>query len=409
MNWLVLVVLWTSVALVLAGLQSLSLERSLPPPSTLLFQVALWLPWVPATPVVFWLHGRLPLPHQTRGRLGQHLAAHAALAVAIGFVLTTALAVAELRLAGMELPSIGQLLGLVWRSGRSNVLLTALVYAVVLATATGIWLQRHAHERERQLTRARLLALRTQLRPHFLFNTLHAVGSLIDEEPRAAQSMIARLSDLLRASLDDGDREVVSLGAELDLVRSYLEIEAVRFEDRLSVQWDVDDSLLDAPVPRFILQPLVENAIRHGIEPTRLGGCVTVSARRQADTLVLEIVDDGQGLDETDGTSDLPKTLGVGLTNTQARLQVMYGRNGDLSVSKRSEGGTRATITLPLRAPESARLRHLSHTGTNSLANPPANSRAIMSRRLPQATRGNSATGRHSSTRERLVTRSIKS
>ena len=330
-------------------MQSLSLERPLPSVRALAAQIALWLPWALATPLIFSIHRRLPLSERSAraSQVAWRLVVHGVLALSAGFLYTIGLAAVELLIAGMALPSPVDLVTLVWRAGRSSILLGALIYGLVLAAAVVFAFQRHARDREHELTRARLQALRNQLRPHFLFNTLHAIGSLVDEDPQGAQKMIARLSDLLRASLDPDELELVSLSDKLNLVRGYMEIEGVRFEDRLDIEWDIDDSLLAVPVPRFILQGLAENAIRHGIEPTRHGGRVVICARREANSLQLSVHDTGPGPgDAADQRS--ASGLGVGLANARARLAVIYGEDGRLEVSARDGGGTTATVMLPL-------------------------------------------------------------
>ena len=328
-------------------MQSLNLGRPLPSLSALAVQIALWLPWALATPAIFACHRRLALTQQPKGRVALHLAGHVLLAALAGLLYTAGLAVVELLMAGRELPSFLDLLTLIWHAGRSSVLLGALIYGLVLAAATALEMQRVARDRDHELTRARLQVLRNQLRPHFLFNTLHAIGSLVDEDPRGAQKMITRLSDLLRASLDADELDLVPLSEELSLVGRYLEIEAVRFEDRLTVQWEVDETLHQELVPRFILQALAENAICHAIEPSRGGGRILVSATRETTNLVLRVLDDGPG-PEAAGRHPSSRGLGVGLVNTRARLAAIFGDQGSLGISARDGGGTSASVVIPL-------------------------------------------------------------
>ena len=205
-------------------------------------------------------------------------------------------------------------------------------------------------ERERSLRaeslarEARLAALRYQIGPHFLFNALNAISTLVVTDRKAdANAMIARLADLLRVSLQPPENGMIALRTELDIVRSYVEIERVRFADRLDVVIDADDRAMDATVPAMILQPLVENAVRHVValrdEPT----CVTVAAGVVDDTLVLVVEDDGRG------TATGPSGFGVGLANTRARLAEAYGAAHRFTVGASDGGGFRVEIAIPAR------------------------------------------------------------
>jgi len=169
---------------------------------------------------------------------------------------------------------------------------------------------------------------------------------LVHDDPAAADRMIARLSTLLRHSLDNTGASEVPLREELGFVASYLEIEQTRFEDRLGVAWDVDPAALDARVPHLLLQPLVENAVRHGIAPRGAPGVVRISARRDDGLLRLEVRDDGVGFPV--GPSDMPRR-GVGLPNTRARLVQLYGERHTFEVRGADEGGTVTTVTIPFR------------------------------------------------------------
>lgn len=197
---------------------------------------------------------------------------------------------------------------------------------------------------QRELVEARLAALRMQLNPHFLFNTLHAVSSLIHDDPEAADRVIARLSELLRLSLDQSKPQEVSLDEELAFLDRYLEIELTRFADRLKVEKQIDPAARDALVPYLILQPLVENAIRHGIEPREDSGHLAISARRNNGTLELRIVDDGAGLS---GASAKVPREGIGLSNTRSRLRHLYGENFRFDLVESTGGGLEAQIEIP--------------------------------------------------------------
>ena len=196
---------------------------------------------------------------------------------------------------------------------------------------------------ETSLSRANLEALRMQLNPHFLFNTLNTVAVLaMKGERQRVVRMINRLSDLLRLSLENS-RQTITLGEEVDFLQRYLEIEQVRFRDRLTVHVDVPDDLLDAEVPSLILQPVAENAVMHGISKVREGGAIEISARRLDGRLVLNVQDTGPGF------PDEVVEEGVGLSNTAARLDQLYGSDHDFKRANRVEGGAVVTMTIPYR------------------------------------------------------------
>jgi signal transduction histidine kinase len=193
-----------------------------------------------------------------------------------------------------------------------------------------------------ELTTARLAALSGQLHPHFLFNTLNAIASLVRSNPGAAERMIERLSDLLRAALAEGHEATIPLRREFDLIDDYLAIHAARFPDRFHYSLALPDGLHSFPVPPLLLQPLVENAIRHGLDQRVAGGRLEVHAvTTDGDALRLVVDDDGVGV-------RLPLTrLGVGLRNVESRLGAIYGGKAVLEVAPRVGGGTRATLILP--------------------------------------------------------------
>jgi signal transduction histidine kinase len=206
-------------------------------------------------------------------------------------------------------------------------------------------LQAQAAELHAQLAEARLAALRTQLDPHFLFNTLHAVSTLVERDPRGVRRMIARLSELLRSSLEEGDEQEVPLEQELAFLKGYLEIMEIRFQGRLAVDTQVDPNALEALVPTLVLQPLVENAVKHGVSKVSGIGRIEIRARRDEDRVVLTVRDNGPGLDGDDAGQ--PGDEGVGLTNTRARLEQLYGGDQSLTLRPADGGGVVAQVTLP--------------------------------------------------------------
>ena len=201
-------------------------------------------------------------------------------------------------------------------------------------------LQAEAAELDAQLADARLNALRAQLNPHFLFNTLNGISTLVDEDPPGARRMIARLSDLMRHTLSEGDEQEIQLARELEMLRLYLDIMEVRFQGKLEVSIETESSLYDALVPNLVLQPLVENAFRHGLALMQTVGRVAVRAVRDDGDLVLTVRDNGRGPAN-------PVREGVGLTNTRARLTQLYGARQRLALTADKNGGALVEVRLP--------------------------------------------------------------
>ena len=201
----------------------------------------------------------------------------------------------------------------------------------------------HASELKAQLVKAQLSALKMQLQPHFLFNTLNAIMVLVRQQHgRQAEEMLARLSDLLRCVLEDVEAQQIPLRRELEYLRLYLSIEQVRFQDRLSIAISADDAALDAAVPHMGLQPIVENAVRYGVGRVAAAGTIRISAVRSGETLIIKVADNGPGL----GNGDLAEGCGIGLANTRARLHQLYGDAASLTVEN-GEPGVVATMTVP--------------------------------------------------------------
>jgi sensor histidine kinase YesM len=201
-----------------------------------------------------------------------------------------------------------------------------------------------AAQLESQLAQAQLEALRKQLQPHFLFNTLNTVAILIDEDTQAARNMLVQLSDLLRATLDSSKSHEVPLKQELEFIEGYLEIERMRFHDRLTIRMEIDPKALNARVPDLILQPIVENAIRHGIARHSEAGLIEIRAERFNGSLHLQVRDNGGGLHLE---PNKPLQGGVGIANTQARLAQLYGANHSFEMQNVAEGGLCVRITIP--------------------------------------------------------------
>lgn len=225
------------------------------------------------------------------------------------------------------------------------------VYGGIVSLTHAIAFLRRSQQRERRtleleasLSRARLDALRLQINPHFLFNALNAIASLIHTRPDAADEMTVSLSELLRASLHGAGNHEVTLTEEMELLRLFTDIERTRFGDRIRFVEDIAPDARPARVPSFILQPLVENAIRHGLEPRTEPGTVTIAARRAGEQLHLTVSDDGTGFSPA---SQPGTTGGIGLTNVRDRLRALYGERQNLSIAPAAVRGTVVTLTIP--------------------------------------------------------------
>jgi two-component sensor histidine kinase len=204
--------------------------------------------------------------------------------------------------------------------------------------------ERRTLELEARLIESNLRTLKAQLQPHFLFNTLNAIASLVRRNPDAAEDMIGSLSDFLRMTLDTAQQHEVPLRREIEFLDLYVEIQQARFGERLRVQKEIEPAALDVSVPALILQPLVENSVRHGIEPRETGGTIFIRAQRQETSLQFEIRDDGEGLKAGQLTA---LREGIGLSNTKARLQELYGEAHRFQITPNAGGGLTVAVELP--------------------------------------------------------------
>jgi two-component sensor histidine kinase len=206
--------------------------------------------------------------------------------------------------------------------------------------------QRRTLELEARLMQSNLQTLKAQLQPHFLFNTLNAIASLVRRKPDAAEEMIGSLSDFLRTTLDTAQQHEVPLRREIEFLDLYLGIQQARFGERLRILKEIDPAALDMTVPALILQPLVENSVRHGIEPRETGGTILIRALRHENSLRLDVRDDGEGL-RAGQLAALRE--GVGLSNTKARLQELYGDAHRFHIKLNADGGLTVAVELPWR------------------------------------------------------------
>jgi sensor histidine kinase YesM len=338
---LVLLLAW-SVPGVLSAVQLWLLMFDHPdPPAAYLAQVPPWWLWAAATPALARLADRRPLlgPRGLRN-LPWHVAAYLAMTVGHGLIVLVLARWVGTGLATLPFFVAWRILSL------KMVFVAALAYAAVTALHHVLGLRRARAELEVRLVHAQLDALRLQIRPHFLFNTLNTIAMQVRTGAHAAAvEMLSELGGLLRATIDDAAPEV-ALERELGLVQRWLDIERVRFGDRLRVTWDIAPDCERARVPAFLLQPLVENALRHGLGSTPEGGELTIRARRTEGQIALEVIDDGRGLD-----GELAP--GVGLRNVRERLAHMYPGAYRLDIAPRTDGrGVRAAVAIPFVAAE---------------------------------------------------------
>lgn len=345
--WVLIFAAWL-VPAVLAAFNSAiqnRLEGRAPDWHWVLFSSLDWLAYALLTPVVFRAARRFPLerPHPARN-IGIHVIGALLMCVAWAS-LGTLLRFAIFR-PGATQDELRWFVGWIFTTLPFGFGVYFALVGIQHATA---WLER-AREREAQaarlaaqLSEARLAALRMQLHPHFLFNSLNAITVLVrDGDTAGASRMLELLSDILRQVLGSDGGHEIALSQEMEFVERYLAIEQVRFSDRLQVRIEIDPALAGAAVPRFLLQPLVENAVRHGIASQTETGLLEIAASREGDELVLTIRDNGPGL----GSVEKPPGVGVGLANTRARLAELYGENGKLEIEN-APGGVIATVRLP--------------------------------------------------------------
>ena len=342
--WLVVGVLWgaqSALGSAVMGSQPVTLAEAI---KSALQQI---FPWIPVTLAVIALTVRFPL---RRERWAAHAAIHLAAAPLLAFAANVLVVLMYWATSG-QFGGVAMLAqqGAVWATVRFHVAL--LIYAAILGITQGVLYYRSAQSRELQLARmesqlaqARLQALNAQIRPHFLFNTLHTIGQLWRTgRSDDADAVLDHLGALFHKVSSSTSRFEVSLAEELELVRDYLAIEEVRFRDRLRPNVSAQPDALDCMVPPLILQPLVENAVRHGISAVSTAGVLEVSATRDGSRLRLVVRDDGPGL------SAAPKSpgSGTGLRNTRERLAQLYGDRGLMSIADAPGGGTIVTVDIP--------------------------------------------------------------
>jgi two-component system, LytTR family, sensor kinase len=353
-KWWVIFGCWTLVALFFTSQtysQGFIYQLPITIWSALSWQFVSCYVWLILTPIVLWFDRHFRLE---RGKWKRNLPAHLLFGILV--------ALFQQSIDALTLPRLGYPPGITFDSYYQayktflfiNFHLEIFFYWAILGVSYAIDYYQKYRERElrasqleTRLAQARLQVLKMQLHPHFLFNTLNAISELVYKDPESAEQMITNLSDLLRLSLENVGMQEVPLKQELDFLNKYVEIERTRFHDRLHLTMDIAPETLDARVPNMILQPLVENAIRHGIGPRSSGGRIEVGAERKNGMLLLYVRDDGRGL-TNGGQSALIE--GVGLANTRARLTHLYGQTHGFELENSPGGGLTVDIAIPFRS-----------------------------------------------------------
>jgi two-component system, LytTR family, sensor kinase len=342
--WRIVLPFWTVVALFFVVENAsgrLAVEKSIDWEWDVWNEILYWALWAALTPfITYWLT-RFPLHWNT---VAVHsLGATIVSALQVGGMFAIHMAVL-LVLGRLNAGHIGEWLQT--RPGYSVFLLFTAFwkYWVVVALLLGWQYARLYVDAKRRLEHAQLERLKSQLQPHFLFNTLNSISVLVRENPAAAQQMIVQLSDLLRLAIDTKDAQLVTLREELEFTRRYLAIQQLRFGDRLQVRVAVEPNALDREVPHLLLQPLVENSIQHGLRGAS-GGTVETAASVKENHLVIRIADEAAGSTQPSQESD---GRGTGLAKARARLAFMYAGRAELSLVRNGSGGSVVTIKLPL-------------------------------------------------------------
>jgi signal transduction histidine kinase len=340
LRWLAIWAGWTALAIFFAVSASLTYLSTGRPANWLLsFERTLseWWVWAALTPLVMWLARRCPVDRSPRTR---HVLIHLGAGLAIAVASTLAQRAVFAWLTGFWTYLLF-----------STLALQCFVYAAIVAATHGVEYYRRSREREQleaRLADTRLQLLSVQLQPHFLFNTLNTIAEMVHHDGEKADRMITGLSDLLRRALDLEARQEIPLEDEMGLLSRYLDIQKTRFDDRLSVTTRIAHDVSDAQVPVLLLQPIVENAIRHGMGARASGGRITIEAKRVASRLVITVTDDGPGIaDEA-----VAGRQRLGLRNTRERLEALYGTAHALDLTNLPAGGAQIAVEIPYRRGE---------------------------------------------------------
>ena len=355
LSWLSIFACFTLVGLLFAGQWYVGYRANGYPVTWLqvsTWALTEWWLWALLSPAILWCAHRFYIDRENRSRT---IPIHIAIGLGFSFIqIILHAAVEQWTTWAWEPGEHMSFTSSLYYLSTKKFHLNLLTYFVIVGVSHAVEYYRRYQERERlaaqleaQLSRAQLQALKMQLHPHFLFNTLNTISALIHRDPRAADQMVARLGDLLRLTLDNHGIEEVSLKEEIEFLEKYLEIERTRFHDRLSVRLEVAPDSLDARLPTLLLQPLVENAIKHGISARPGAGLIEISAHRENGSLMLAVRDDGTGLP---ADWEACTSLGVGLANTRARLAQLYGARHTFTLANVPGGGLEVAIVIPFHS-----------------------------------------------------------
>lgn len=366
-----IVAFWTLMAVLMVGSRLLDTRRPDPEPRLLHFLFIRSYLWALLTPLVFWLGHRFSIESENwLTRVPLHLGVALVVSVVVNEI-NGALIYYYVQPPWLDDVSFELLRGLF----ELDFLYEFVIYLAVLTAgfardyflryqerqAEAVQLRAQTAELQARLAEARLQALQMQVNPHFLFNTLHAISTLVERDPAGVRRMIARLSELLRYTLEATDEQEVPLEQELTFLDGYLDIQRIRFQGKLEVEKDIEPAVQAALVPNLILQPLVENAIKHGASQIKGTGRIVIRARREGRHLHLSVCDNGPGISASAGDG-VPQ--GFGLRNTRERLESLYGEDQSLTLAPAEEGGLAARITLPFHTDADLHTAELSERET---------------------------------------------
>ena len=332
-TWLIVWAGWTALAVFLAVSASLTYYSVGQSPNwslSLKRSLAEWWLWAVLTPGVAWLAARWPLHGDRRLR-------HACIQLSLGTIVAAGKTIADRAIFGWLFGVWPYLLF-------STMALQLCIFLAIVAAAHTVTYYRRSRERdqlEARLAEARLQLLNMQLQPHFLFNTLNTIAELVHGDADIADGMITDLSELLRRTMNMAATPDVTLATELELLSLYLSLQRARFGERLRVSMAIDEDARTARVPMLLLQPIVENAVRHGLARHVNAGAIDIVARRAGSDLIVEVTDDGPGVID-EGVHE-----GIGLANTRARLEALYSRAAHLTLANAIGGGARVSVHLP--------------------------------------------------------------
>jgi two-component system, LytTR family, sensor kinase len=371
-RWFLFLLIWLLIGLAFATqlrMFMIKLNRHASWYDVMSWEVTRWGLWAVLSPLILWLTRRFPISSERKlQRFGIHLLAGSLISflhlvlfsilfwLQAKVVLAFSLKKPFLETVLVQIPEILKKSGedpfLVFKSIFTlDFHVGILVYWGIVMSYLAIESSRRASRLETQLAQAQLEALKMQLHPHFLFNTLNSISALLHQDPEAADEMIGELGDFLRLTLGNPGAQEVTLQEELKFLKSYLEIERVRLQNRLTALFEVEEDILNAQVPNLILQPIIENAIRYAVSPKIGPGRIEIRARRRNGRLEMEVIDDGPGMIQGSSAKQ-----GIGLSNTRQRLQQMYGSNHDFRLRNLPEGGFEVHLEIPYRTMEQTTL-----------------------------------------------------